>query len=115
MMSSALLTDPDQSAIPAISLQHALNAAQLGSWQYDALCRVFRWDARSKEILGAPATGATVEEFMNCVQPDDTAEVWATFNAVLDPAEPKRYRNEFRVRRRDGGVPLGGDPGPCLF
>ena len=104
MISSVPLTDPDQSAIPAVSLRHCLNAAQLGSWQYDAPRRAFRWDTRSKEILGVPATGATVEEFMNWVQPDDTEGVWATFNAVLDPAQPKRYGNEFRVRRGDGEV-----------
>ena len=55
---------PDQSASNALTLQRALNAAQLGSWQYDPFRRVFSWDTRSKEILGTAENGATIEEFM---------------------------------------------------
>jgi len=97
------LTDPDQSAFPDISLQHALNAAQLGTWQCDAHRRVFSWDARCKEILGASANGATAEEFMNWVHPDDAGSVRAAFNASLDLAQPRPYGNEFRIIRRGDG------------
>jgi PAS domain S-box-containing protein len=103
MMASVRITDPDQSAFPDISLQHALNAAQLGTWQCDAHRRVFSWDARCKEILGASANGATAEEFMNWVHPDDAGSVRAAFNASLDYAAPRPYGNEFRIIRRGDG------------
>jgi PAS domain-containing protein len=57
-------------------LQSTLDAAKLGSWQYDHHHRVFSWDARSKEIFGVPEDGAAVEEFMNWVHPDDVEKVW---------------------------------------
>jgi PAS domain S-box-containing protein len=97
------LTDPDQSAFPDISLQHALNAAQLGTWQCDAHRRVFSWDARCREILGASANVVTAEDFMNWVHPDDAGSVRAAFSASLDLAEPRLYGNEFRIIRRGDG------------
>jgi PAS domain S-box-containing protein len=85
-------------------LQSALDAAKLGSWQYDPLHRVFSWDARGKEIFAVAENGATVEEFMNWVHPDDAERVWAAYHAALDPAQPERSPTQFRLRRRDGKV-----------
>jgi PAS domain S-box-containing protein len=85
-------------------LQFALDAARLGSWQYDPLHRVFSWDARSKEIFGVAKNEAPVEELMNWVRSDDAARVWAAYQAALDPAEPKRSATEFRLRQADGTV-----------
>jgi PAS domain S-box-containing protein len=85
-------------------LQLALNAAQLGWWQYDPRHRVFSWDARSKEIFGVPEDGAVAEEFMNWVHPDDLEKVWATYHRALDPAQPAQSRTQFRLRRGNGKV-----------
>src|SRR5215470_12457158 len=90
MISRVSPIGPDQSPYPPMSLQHALDAAQLGSWQYDALRRVFSFDARCKEILGVLADRATVEEFMSWVHPDDVGRAWACLSEVLDPAERRR-------------------------
>jgi PAS domain S-box-containing protein len=85
-------------------LQSTLDAARLGSWRYDARHRVFSWDARSKDIFGVPEDGATVEEFMNSVHPDDVEGVWAAYHKALDPAQPERSPTQFRLRRKDGKV-----------
>jgi len=85
-------------------LQFTIDAARLGSWQYDPSRRVFSWDTRSKEIFGVAENEATLEEFMNRVHPDDAERVWAAYHAALDPAEPHRTATEFRVRRGDGEV-----------
>ena len=85
-------------------LQSALDAAKLGSWQHDPPRRVFSWDARSKEIFGVPEDGATVEEFMNWVHPDDVEKVWVAYHRALDPAQPERSPTQFRLRRGDGKV-----------
>jgi PAS domain-containing protein len=82
----------------------ALDAAKLGSWQYDPIRRVFSWDARSKEIFGVPEDGATVEEFMNWVHPDDVERVWVAYHRALDPAQPERSPTQFRLRPEDGKV-----------
>jgi PAS domain S-box-containing protein len=85
-------------------VQFCLNAARLGSWQYDPTRRVFSWDTRSKEILGADENEATVEEFMTWVHPDDVERVWADYIAALDLSEPMRFASEFRIRRAAGEV-----------
>jgi PAS domain S-box-containing protein len=85
-------------------LQSTLDAAKLGSWQYDHHHRVFSWDARSKEIFGVPEDGAAVEEFMNWVHPDDVEKVWAAYHRALDPAQPERSPTQFRLRRGNGKV-----------
>jgi two-component sensor histidine kinase len=38
------------------------------------------------------------------VHPDDVERFWAVREASLDPADPKPYANEYRLRRRDGDV-----------
>jgi PAS domain S-box-containing protein len=85
-------------------LQAALNAARLGSWRYDPRHRAFSWDARSKEIFGVPEDGATIEQFMNWVHPDDEEKVWASYHRALDPAQPERSQTQFRLRRDNGKV-----------
>ena len=85
-------------------LQSALDAAKLGSWQYDPLQRVFSWDARGKEIFAVAENAAAVEEFMNWVHPDDAERVWAAYRAALDPAQPERSPTQFRLRREGGKV-----------
>jgi PAS domain S-box-containing protein len=83
-------------------LQSTLDAAKLGSWQYDHHHRIFSWDARSKEIFGVPEGGAAVEGFMNWLHPDDVEKVWVAYHRALDPAQPERPPTQFRLRRRNG-------------
>jgi PAS domain S-box-containing protein len=85
-------------------LQLAMNAAQLGSWQYDPLRRVFSGDTRSQEILGIAENEAAFEEIMQRVHPDDVERVSTALAARLDPADSKRSATEFRLQRGDGEV-----------
>jgi PAS domain S-box-containing protein len=85
-------------------LQLALDAAQLGWWQYDPLHRVFLGDMRSQEIFDFTENEAVIEEVMKRVHADDVERVLAAIEASLDPADPKRSATEFRLRRRDGEV-----------
>jgi PAS domain S-box-containing protein len=85
-------------------LQLAMDAAHLGSWQYDPLHRVVSGDTRSKQIFDVTEDEAPIEEIMERVNPDDAERVWAAFQAAFDPAEPKRSTTEFRLRRGDGEV-----------
>ncbi len=85
-------------------LQLALNAAQLGSWQYDPRHRVFSGDARAQEIFDFAENEAPIEEVMKRVHPDDLEKVLAAIEASLDPVDPKRSATEFRLRRADGEI-----------
>jgi PAS domain S-box-containing protein len=86
-------------------LQLALDAAQLGWWQYDPLNRVALWsDRRSKEMYDIAEDKTDIEEFRKRVHPDDVERVWAAIEAALDPTARKPYAIEYRVRRRGGEV-----------
>jgi PAS domain S-box-containing protein len=85
-------------------LQLALNAAQLGSWQYDPCHRVFSGDARAQEIFDFAENEAPVGDVMKRVHPDDVEKVLAAIAASLDPVDPKRSATEFRLRRADGEI-----------
>jgi PAS domain S-box-containing protein len=86
-------------------LQLALDAAQLGWWEYDPLNRVALWsDRRSKEIYEVAEDKTDIEEFTKRVHPDDVEMVWAAIEAALRPTDPKSYVIEYRVQRGDGEV-----------
>jgi PAS domain S-box-containing protein len=88
-------------------LQLALNAAHLGWWQYDPLRRIGSGDARANEIhdfdIGEDEEVA-LEELLKRVHPDDVGGVEAAIATALDPADPKPYAHEYRIRWRDGQV-----------
>jgi PAS domain S-box-containing protein len=85
-------------------LQLALNAAELGWWQYGPRHRVISWDMRSKEILDIAEDGTTLEEVMKLVHPDDAERVWTAFRTARDPGDRKPDAIEFRIQRGDGEV-----------
>jgi PAS domain S-box-containing protein len=85
-------------------LQLALNAAQLGWWQYDPITRVISGDARCQEIFDFAKNKGVIEEILKSVHPDDTERLWAAIEAALDPVDPRHSATEFRLRRGDGEV-----------
>jgi PAS domain S-box-containing protein len=85
-------------------LQLALDAAQLGSWQYDPRTRMVSADGRCQEIFDVASSKAVIEEILKPVDPDDAQRLWAAIEASLDPVDPKRSATEFRLRRRNGTV-----------
>ena len=97
-------------------LQLALNAAVLGWWQYDPLRGMVLGDTRYKEIFDFTADETpTLEEFIKRVHPDDLERVLADREAALNPADPKPYAHEYRIRRRDGELRWVGAHGLAYF
>jgi PAS domain S-box-containing protein len=85
-------------------LQLALDAARVGSWQYDPLARIVSGDARCQEIFDVAKNEAAIDEILKPVHPDDVERLFAAVAASLDPFDPKRSAAEFRLRRRDGRI-----------
>jgi PAS domain S-box-containing protein len=85
-------------------LQIAMDAAQLGRWQYDALRRVVSGDRRFKEIFDVASDKVPLEEIMKRVHPEDVERVRADLQAALDHADAKPYAHEYRVVWSDGRV-----------
>jgi PAS domain S-box-containing protein len=85
-------------------LRLALDAAQLGWWQYDPHRRIVSGDARFKEILDVATDETPAKEIAKRVHPDDAERYWADREAALDPANPKGYAYQYRVQRSGGEV-----------
>jgi PAS domain S-box-containing protein len=85
-------------------LQLALDAAQLGWWEYDPVRRVFLGDTRAQEICDYVENELTIEEFLKRLHPGDMERFSAVRKAALNPVDPKPYVNEYRIVRRDGRV-----------
>jgi PAS domain S-box-containing protein len=85
-------------------LQLALDAAQLGWWEYDPVRGVFLGDTRVQEICDYVENELMIEEFLKRVHPDDMEGFSAIREAALNPLDPKPYVNEYRIVRRDGKV-----------
>jgi PAS domain S-box-containing protein len=103
----ALQAGKDQLQASKDRLQLCLDAAHLGWWQYDPLRRTGSGDARANEIHDfaiAEDEEVALEELLKRVHPDDVGGVEAAIATALDPADPKPYAHEYRIRRRDGSV-----------
>jgi PAS domain S-box-containing protein len=85
-------------------LQLALDAAQLGWWQYDPRRRVLSGDTRCKEIFGVETDETPVDEIKKRLHPDDAEKLWAARVATLDPVDLKPHAIECRLQRGDGEI-----------
>jgi two-component sensor histidine kinase/PAS domain-containing protein len=79
-------------------LQFALDAAQLGWWEYDPIHDTVWWDGRSRELFKVAKIQTGIEDFKKRVHPDDIERVWAAVEAALDPLDPKPYATEYRIQ-----------------
>jgi PAS domain S-box-containing protein len=85
-------------------LQLALDAAQLGAWQFDPRRGIAWWDTRTQEIWNIPKNEARVEELVERVHPDDREMFMAARKAALDPADPKPFAIQYRILWSDGKI-----------
>jgi PAS domain S-box-containing protein len=68
-------------------LQLALDAARLGSFQYDRVRGILSWDRRLREIFGIAEGEVRIEDFMKLVHPDDAEMVWTFVKTSLHAPE----------------------------
>jgi PAS domain S-box-containing protein len=83
----------------------ALDAARLGTFDYDVRSDALHWDARTRELLGAgPSFVPTYESFVAGVHPEDRAQLLALLDDAARRDDPTRYESEFRCVGHDTGV-----------
>jgi PAS domain S-box-containing protein len=85
-------------------LQLALDAARLGWWRCDLLRHAVWGDPRFKEIFGLTCDEMPEDHIKKLVHSDDAERFWVDREASLDPTDPGRAPQEYRVQRRDGEV-----------
>lgn len=85
-------------AISFERLQTAVDAAGVGTWDYDLVANTLTWSNRCKEIFGLPPTAhVTYDDFLALLYPPDRPATEAAVAAAYDPAGPGTYDIEYRT------------------
>jgi PAS domain S-box-containing protein len=84
----------------------ANKAAGIGTWDYDPLGGVLRWDDRCKELFGLPPHAEITYEgaFLKGLHPDDRDRTHEAVSTALNPASATPYNIEYRTVGIEDGV-----------
>ena len=87
-------------------LKLAIDAAQIGIFDFSPLTGELTWDARTRELFGAPLVGEVTYEgtFLAGLHPDDRAAANAAVQSALDPQGPGAFSIEYRTIALDTGI-----------
>lgn len=79
-------------------LKLAVEAAGLGTWDYNAITDQLIFDGRSKELFGLkPNHDITYQQFINMIHVDDRADVDRNLKQALAGINNGEYEKEFRT------------------
>ncbi len=98
-------------------LRLAVEATELGLWDYDIASGALVWNQRLKELYGmAPDAEITYEVYRQAIHPEDREQVVGAYQAALDPAGSGRFGFEHRtVSPLDGRVRWVQAAGRVIF
>ncbi len=86
-------------------LQHAIQAARLGVWEWDIANQRVEWDAGMAELYGLPdGHGPADWEWERWVHPDDLAAARVALQDALRDSVTARFTQLFRIRRPGGEI-----------
>ncbi|RYD70937.1 MAG: PAS domain S-box protein, partial [Verrucomicrobiaceae bacterium] len=98
--------DVTDRAIADERLKLAVEATQIGIFDFSPVSGELKWDARTRELFGAPLTGNVTYEgtFLAGLHPDDRAAADAAVQGALNPNGPGSFNIEYRTVALDSGV-----------
>jgi PAS domain S-box-containing protein len=99
----------------ADQLRLALEAAQMGWWQYDLTTGRVYWDERTRAIYGVTGEYQRYDDVLARMVEDDAQKIDAAIRAASDPNDPKRYDVEYRLRMPDGTIRWITSRGQAIF
>ena len=78
-------------------LRLAVEAAQIGLWEWDMLSNRVSWDAKKYDVFGMAygSFAGTREAFFDVVHPDDRQSLAVAITRAVEDGAP--YHNEFRI------------------
>lgn len=84
----------------------ANKAAGIGTWDYDPVNDILRWDSRCKEVFGLPPDADVSYEgsFLRGIHPEDRQRAHEAVSAALKPHSPASYNIEYRTVGIEDGV-----------
>ena len=78
-------------------LRIALDAAGLGTWDYNPITDQLRWDVRCKALAGLPASAEVDwQVFVQSIHPEDRERVRGAVRRALDPKTEMSFDVEYR-------------------
>jgi len=85
-------------------LAMAMNAAQMGTWEWNIGDNTAKWSDETKRIFGLSPNQpeGTNEEFYSWIHPDDRLLVERSIARAINEGAP--YEAEFRMPQRDGSI-----------
>lgn len=95
--------------------QFALDAAEVGFWDYDFETKGLYGDPRCVAMHEADKALITPEEFLDMLHPDDRRPVTESLFSALDPNSNGRYSVDYRVILKDGRIRWIGSRGLASF
>jgi PAS domain S-box-containing protein len=97
-------------------LRLAVEAAEVGTWDFDPVSGRLEWSERCKAVFGLPADAeVSYPIFLGLLHPEDRARTDEAVRRALDPAGPGGYDIEYRVVWPDGMVRWVRAKGRALF
>jgi PAS domain S-box-containing protein len=98
-----------EEALSRLDAQHrlALEAAEMGTWDYGLASGVISWDERSCALFGIASQelrSLAYEDTLAQIHPDDRPRVSELTAAALDPRSDGRYEAEFRIQDPNGAT-----------
>ena len=95
-------------------LRLALDAAQMGSWEWNLLTNHRTWSSRMEQLFGLEVGvfDGTYETFMACVHLEDRQGIAQALNRAL--LEQQDYHHQFRVVWSDGSIHWIEAKGKCF-
>lgn len=83
----------------------AMDAAGIGTWDFNPATGAFIWSERSRIAFGVTSDAPTdYQAFLEAVHPDDRARVDRSVHDALDPDGTGQFDIEYRTRWPDGAV-----------
>ncbi|QIX62571.1 PAS domain-containing protein [Hymenobacter sp. BT18] len=106
---------PDSS--PYDNLHAAIEAAGIGTWDFNPLSGSLRWSDRCKELFGLPADAPIdYSVFLAGLHPDDRAKTDAVVQQALQPTGTGEYDIEYRtIGLQDGKLRRVRATGHAVF
>ncbi len=86
-------------------LRIAIDAAGVGTWDFNPMTGMLRWDQRMKALAGLhPDREVDYNTFIEAIHPEDRVRVDAAVKRALDPRGDTRFDCEFRFVGIEDGV-----------
>jgi PAS domain S-box-containing protein len=98
-----------EEALRQLDEQHrlALEAAELGTWDYNPAKATISWDERSCALFGIEAAAIrdlSFDEMLARIHEEDRCRIGELLPAALEPASGGRFDAEFRILLPDGAT-----------